>query len=187
MIRSATAFDARAIATIHVEAWRAAYRGIVPDEYLDSFSIDGREAAWRENLLAADTSTWVAEESDDIVGWISAGPSRDTDAGRSAGEIWAVYVAPGCWGKGVGRSLCVRAEQHLQTQGFIAVTLWVLKDNERAVKFYQSNGFVLDLGATKVIERGGKTLSEVRFRKPLIVGANRPSREIAQHLPIPPE
>ncbi|HEX4227838.1 MAG TPA: GNAT family N-acetyltransferase [Bryobacteraceae bacterium] len=147
MIRSATPVDARAIATIHVEAWRAAYRGIVPDEY-----------------LAADTSTWVAQESDAAVGWISAGPSRDTDAGTSAGEIWAIYVAPGCWGKGVGRSLCVQAEQHLRTEGFIAVTLWVLKDNERAVKFYQSNGFILDIGAIKEIERGGRTLSEVRFQ-----------------------
>jgi ribosomal protein S18 acetylase RimI-like enzyme len=172
-IRSASPVDARAIATIHVEAWRAACRGIVPDEYLDSLSIDGRETAWRQNLLAADTSTWVAQESDAIVGWISAGPSRDTDAGTSASEIWAVYVAPGCWGKGVGRSLCVQAEQHLRTEGFIAVTLWVLKDNERAVKFYQSNGFVLDIGATKKIKRGGKTLSEVRFRKPLIAGADR--------------
>ena len=175
MIRSAAPADAHAIATIHVEAWRAAYRGIVPDEYLDSLSIDGRESAWRQNLLAADTSTWVAQDSDAIVGWISAGPSRDTDAGASAGEIWAVYVAPGCWGRGVGRTLCAQAEQHLRTEGFIAVTLWVLKDNERAVKFYRSNGFVLDLGATKEIERGGKTLSEVRFQKPLIASARRSS------------
>jgi len=174
-IRSATPVDARAIATIHVAAWQAAYRGIVPDEYLRSLSIDGRASAWQQNLLAADSSTWVAQESDAIVGWTSVGPSRDADADTSAGEIWAVYVAPACWGKGVGRSLCVHAEQHLRTEGFIAVSLWVLKDNERAVKFYQSNGFVLDIGATKYIERGGKTLSEVRFTKQLFAGANRPS------------
>lgn len=70
--------------------------------------------------------------------------------------------------KGSAGSLCEQAEQHLRTEGFITVTLWVLKDNKRAVKFYQSNGFALDIGATKEIERGGKTLSEVRFRKPLI-------------------
>jgi ribosomal protein S18 acetylase RimI-like enzyme len=175
MIRSATPGDARAIAMIHVEAWRAAYRGIVPDEYLDSLSIDRRESVWRRNLLADDSSTWVAQESDAIVGWISAGPSRDTGAAASAGEIWAVYVAPGRWGKGVGRSLCVQAEQYLSTEGFITVSLWVLKDNERAVKFYQSNGFILDIGNTKEIQRGGKTLLEVRFRKLLIAGSNRPS------------
>jgi ribosomal protein S18 acetylase RimI-like enzyme len=172
MIRSATPADARAIATIHVESWRAAYRGILPDEYLDSLSIDAREAVWRQNLVAADTSTWVAQESNAILGWISAGPSRDTDAGRSVGEIWAVYVAPGCWGRGVGRSLCLQAEQHFRTEGCLAMTLWVLKDNERAQKFYRSNGFILDIGATKEIERGGKTFSEVRFRKALIEGAN---------------
>jgi ribosomal protein S18 acetylase RimI-like enzyme len=160
--------DARAIAAIHVEAWRAAYRGIVPDEYLDSLSIDSRESAWRQNLVTAETPTWVAEESDAIAGWISAGPVRDADAGTSAGEIWGVYVAPACWGKGVGRSLCAQAEEYLRTAGFAAATLWVLEDNERAVKFYESTGFVLDVGATKQIGRGGKTLSEVRFRKPLI-------------------
>lgn len=167
-IRSATPVDARAIATIHVEAWRAAYRGIVPGEYLDALSIDDRAASWRQILLAADTSTWVAQESDAVSGWISAGPSRDLDAGASTGEIWAVYVAPECWGKGVGRALCEQAEAHLGREGFLAVTLWVLQDNERAVKFYRSYGFVLDIGATKEIERGGKTLSEVRFRKPLV-------------------
>lgn len=170
MIRSATPADARAIATIHVEAWRAAYRGIVPDEYLDSLSIDGRESAWRQNLLASDTSTWVAQESNGIVGWISAGPNRERDVGTSAGEIWAVYVAPESWGKGVGRSLCVQAQQHLCAEGFLSVTLWVLKGNERAVRFYQSNGFVLDIGGIKQIERGGKTLAEIRFSKPLIAG-----------------
>jgi ribosomal protein S18 acetylase RimI-like enzyme len=54
------------------------------------------------------------------------------------------------------------------------VTLWVLKDNERAQKFYRSNGFMLDLGATKDVERGGKTFSEVRFRKALLEGAKYP-------------
>jgi ribosomal protein S18 acetylase RimI-like enzyme len=167
-IRSATPDDARSIATIHVEAWQAAYRGIVPDEYLDSLSIDTREPTWRQILLAGDSATWVAEASDNIVGWISAAASRDADAaGASTGEIWAVYVAPGRWGRGVGRSLCETAEQHLRLEGLAEVTLWVLRDNERAVKFYQSNGFVLDVGQEKTLERGGKTLFEDRFRKRL--------------------
>jgi ribosomal protein S18 acetylase RimI-like enzyme len=172
-IRSATPDDARVIATIHVEAWRTAYRGIVPDEYLNSLSIDGRESAWRQHLLASHATTWVAQVSDAIVAWISIGPSRDADAGASTGEIWAVYVAPVCWRRGVGRSLCEHAEQQLRLEGFIELTLWVLKDNERAVKFYQSNGFVLDFDCEKEIERGGKTLAEARFRKPLIASPNR--------------
>jgi hypothetical protein len=79
----------------------------------------------------------------------------------------ATFTAPGRWRKGVGRALCETAERHLHLGGFIEVTLWVLKDNERAVKFYQSSGFVLDVGHEKGFERGGKTLTEVRLRKGL--------------------
>jgi GNAT superfamily N-acetyltransferase len=156
------------IATIHVEAWQAAYRGIVPDEYLDSLSIDERALTWREILSTGNETVWIAQESETIVGWISAAASRDADAGAATGEIRAVYVAPGRWRKGVGRALCETAERHLRLGGFIEVTLWVPKDNERAVKFYQSNGFVPDVGLERTLERGGKVLSEVRFRKRLI-------------------
>ena len=156
------------IAMIHVEAWRAAYRGIVPDEFLDSLSVDERESTWKQILLTADAETWVAEQSETIIGWISAAASRDADPRASTGEIWGIYVAPGRWRIGVGRSLCETAERYLRRQGFTEVTLWVLRDNERAVKFYQSNGFVLDVGHGKILERGGKALQEDRFRKSLI-------------------
>ena len=107
------------IAKIHVEAWRAAYRGIVLDEFLDSLSVDKRESIWRQNLLAGDAAAWVAQESEAIVGWISAAASRDPDAHAHTAEIWAVYVAPECWGRGIGRSLCETAERYLRLDGFI--------------------------------------------------------------------
>jgi hypothetical protein len=34
---------ARSVAEIHVEAWRAAYAGIVPADYLAALSVDKRE------------------------------------------------------------------------------------------------------------------------------------------------
>jgi len=148
---------------------------IVPDEFLDSLSVDKRESTWRQHLLAGDAAAWVAQESETMVGWISAAGSRDSDADASTGEIWAVHVAPEHWGRGVGRSLCETAERYLRLEGFIEVTLWVLRDNERAVKFYRSNGFVLDIGHEKMLERGGKTLPEDRFRKPLIAPPIQPS------------
>jgi ribosomal protein S18 acetylase RimI-like enzyme len=173
-IRSATPDDARIIATIHVESWRAAYRGIVPDDFLASLSLEKRELAWQQSLLAGDSSTWVALEAETILGWISAAASRDADAEASTGEIWAVYIAPGHWGRGVGRSLYETAERSLLQKGFTELTLWVLTENERAIGFYQSNGFVLDIARGKTIERGGKTLTEDRFRKPLIAGSDGP-------------
>jgi ribosomal protein S18 acetylase RimI-like enzyme len=168
IIRSARPEDALRIATIHVDAWRAAYRGIVPDEYLRALSIEKRHAGWQQDLEAGHPFTWVAEEGDSVLGWISAAASRDADARRSTGEIWAVYIDPSHWGEGVGRALCDTAQQELRRLGFTEATLWVLKDNQRALRFYLSNGFARDACEDRIIQRGGKELREVRLRKQFV-------------------
>jgi GNAT superfamily N-acetyltransferase len=165
IVRPARLEDALRIATIHVEAWRAAYRRIVPDEFLDALSIEQRHMTWQQHLAAGESFTWVAEDADATHGWISAGRSRDVDAGQSTGEIWAVYVDPDHWSEGVGRTLCTAAEQELRRQGFTDATLWVLKGNERALQFYLESGFIHDHCEDRIIGRGGKELSEVRMRK----------------------
>jgi len=168
IIRQASPDDALRIATIHVEAWRVAYRGIVPDEYLRSLSVERRHLGWRQILEVAEESIWVAEDGERALGWISASRSRDVDAAQSTGEIWAIYVDPVCWGKGVGRALFAAAEQDLRRGGFTEATLWVLKDNERALRFYTSIGLVHDPCGDRVEHVGGKALVEVRLRKQLV-------------------
>jgi len=52
MVRRATPADAAGIARVHVDAWRATYRGIVPDEHLDALSYEGRQGMWSRILEA---------------------------------------------------------------------------------------------------------------------------------------
>lgn len=163
--RAAVPEDALAIATIHVSAWQSAYRGIVPDEYLDSLSIEQRASGWRQILSQNPEDVWVALEDNTILGWISAAASRDSDAGPATGEIWAIYVAPEHWRSGIGRMLCEGAEQRLGKQGMDEVTLWVLRDNQHALRFYESRGFSIDPGIEKTDAR--TKLIEVRMRKRL--------------------
>jgi ribosomal protein S18 acetylase RimI-like enzyme len=165
-VRRATAQDARAIAAIHVESWRSAYHGIVPDEYLWSLSIDHRERFWRDALEGTGPETWVAEENGEVRGWMSVAMSRDSDAPPSTGELWAIYVHPTHWRRGVGQLLWDTAEEQLRHSGFTEVTLWVFKDNAPALGFYRSNGFVAEHGE-KTIRVGGTDLIEVRLRKQL--------------------
>jgi ribosomal protein S18 acetylase RimI-like enzyme len=167
IVRPARVEDALPIATIHVEAWQVAYRGIVPDEFLNTLSIEHRRAGWQQILNAREASTWVAADGDTVLGWISAARCRDADTSQSTGEIWAVYVGPSHWSKGAGRALCSVAEQELRKSGFTDITLWVLKDNERALRFYLSIGYARDACEHRIIERGGKALSEVRMKKQL--------------------
>jgi hypothetical protein len=47
MIRKATPEDARAIAEVHVKSWRAAYRDLLPQDFLQGLSVDRREQQWQ--------------------------------------------------------------------------------------------------------------------------------------------
>jgi ribosomal protein S18 acetylase RimI-like enzyme len=166
VIRPATPDDSRAIATIHVLAWQARYQGVVPAQFLAALSVEQRERMWRQKLEQGAPDTWVMEEHGAVLGWINAGASRDPDALPSTSELWAIYVDPKHWRRGVGQRLWSEIEDQLRRSGFADVTLWVLRDNAGALAFYRSNGFVVD-GLEKPIELGGTELVEIRLRKAL--------------------
>jgi ribosomal protein S18 acetylase RimI-like enzyme len=165
MIRRAVREDARAIADIHVRTWQVGYQGIVPEEFLSSLSIDQRELAWREGLERATSEVWVAEDSGAIRGWISAARSRDSDASPTTAELWAIYVDPAWWRRGLGRALWQVARDHLAAAGFTTITLWLLEQNQRALAFYRSLFFELDPAPEQFFERAGARLREIRLRR----------------------
>jgi ribosomal protein S18 acetylase RimI-like enzyme len=167
LIRRATPDDAHAIAVIHVESSRMAYRGLFPDEILSAYSVERREAVWRQSLQARDGEVWVAEEASHQLGWICVGKSRDPGAAESTGELWAMYIDPPAWRRGIGRALWSEAEAYLRSQGFSSVTLWVLGDNARAMGFYRALGFEEDPGHARTRDRGGARLVELRLRREL--------------------
>lgn len=166
-VRRATLDDALAIATIHVRAWQAAYQGIVDAAFLDSLSVEEREARWRKNLTEGASAMYVAEGPDGVIGWASVGRCRDPDATPAPGELWAIYVAPDRWHRGIGRALWARGRSHLAGDGFKEVVVWVLEDNRPARRFYEAVGFGVEPDRTKVIDIGGAGLREIRLRGPL--------------------
>ncbi len=164
LIRRALESDAVGIATVHVRAWQAAYRGIVPDAYLDSLSVDARAKNWREILVRdGPAEVWVAVLSGDVAGWIAFGPLRDGPATAQSGELEAIYVSAQYWGAGLGRGLLLKARGRLAERGFTTVSLWVLLENTRAIRFYRAAGFAPNRESEKQIIIGGKPLMEIRY------------------------
>jgi hypothetical protein len=53
-IRRAMPGDARGIARVHVETWRSAYAGILPDQVIEQMSVDDKAAAWRRLIQRQD-------------------------------------------------------------------------------------------------------------------------------------
>jgi ribosomal protein S18 acetylase RimI-like enzyme len=167
-VRPAAESDALGVARVHVFTWQVAYRGIVPDAYLEALSVGRRESVWRESILRGTPELWVADTGSEIIGWAAFGPSRDMDAARNTGELEATYVMPSFWAKGIGRNLWLAARQRLVQHGFLTATLWVLKDNLRARGFYRAAGFSEDSVSEKEIVLGGQKLREVRYAVSLI-------------------
>lgn len=165
IIRTADVADAAAIAEIHVASWRAAYRGIVPDAHLAALDVRERAVSWRDRLAADDrrTRTLLAEEDGRVVGFLTAGPTRDDDLAATTGEVYALYVAPDRWSRGVGRGLLAAGLDTLSS-GHDRVTLWVLGDNRPARGFYEAMGFMAD-GSAKTDVIGGAALTEVRYAR----------------------
>lgn len=163
-VRPATVSDARAIAAIHVEAWRKAYCGIMPEVVLAALDVTAREKFWRE-LLAEPHSTLVGESDFGIGGFCSVIPARNGDAGVA--EIAAIYVAPASWRQGTGRDLCAAAFRGARKEGYTGMILWVLSANRAAISFYRAQGFAPD-GATRAEEISkGVLLEVVRLRRGL--------------------
>jgi GNAT superfamily N-acetyltransferase len=161
-VRRATVDDARAIAEVHVETWRAAYGHIFPREVLDGLSVDERERLWRASVPERDTAVFVAEREDEgeTVGFASAGASRDEDA-PGVGELYAIYVAPAAWGSGAGQALMAAAVAWL-AERYSEAILWVATDNPRARRFYEKEGWVVDGTRTDVLR--GVQVPETRYR-----------------------
>lgn len=166
LIRPAQPEDALAVARVHVRSWQAAYRSLLPDEYLDQLRPEDRAA--RYDFSHTDPQkpyTQVAESDGVILGFATTAPARDADC-AGLGELLALYVAPESWGQGTGQQLVAAARQRLADEGFAELVLWMLEGNVRADRFYRKDGWLPD-GAQKRDEIWGITVSEIRYRRPL--------------------
>ena len=99
---------AEALAQLHLDVWDDAYPGLMPQEILDErrAKVDERIERWR-GILGQDEPTWLSENAEGPVGFVSIGPTRDNDTDIPL-QLFALYVRAGYSGhaqdfEGVGR------------------------------------------------------------------------------------
>ncbi len=141
-------------AYVHWKSWHEAYPEIIDPSYLDALTLEKCEQiAFRfpDQLL-------VAKEEDRVIGFASYGECRDEDL-SDTGEVYAIYLLKEYWGQGIGYRLMKEALQQLKDYSTIAV--WVLKENDRAIRFYEHMGFQPD-GKEAVIKLG-TPVTEIRM------------------------
>lgn len=177
-VRWARVDDAAGVAAVHVDAWRAAYAGLIDQSVLDALRVEQRTASWTSWIarsldgIPTDSDErpshrmLVAELDGRVLGWAGFGAGRDADDSER-GELAGLYAHPNVWSSGVGHALIMRAEAELRAEGWNEAYLWVLRGNTRAVDFYERHGWHAD-GGEKFGDAGGATgLHELRHVRTL--------------------
>lgn len=161
-IRRAALEDAAGIAKVHVDTWRTAYTGLVPDEVLANMTYEQREDMWRNILTnwSHANFVYVAAAADQIVGFVSGGKLREDKPGYT-GELYAIYLLQNTQGQGLGRRLVEALASALIEQGHTTMLLWVFRDNPPARGFYEALGG--QVVSDKTFELGGKEFVEVSY------------------------
>lgn len=164
-VRPAVLRDAPAIAHIHVEAWKHAYKGLVADADLQTLSVDKRLTMWREAIEYAEPQVWVAcDAHQQVMGFVAFDRSRDPKTKATVGEIWALYLQPDCIGQGVGSALWGAARDACEEEGFGEITAWVYARNTLGLNFYDAMGFKREMKTLRTTSVGANRLEELRVR-----------------------
>ncbi|HIY65142.1 MAG TPA: GNAT family N-acetyltransferase [Candidatus Agrococcus pullicola] len=163
-VRDALAEDAAAIARIQVDAWCAAYAGLIDDAFLAAMDVEHRIVTWGETVRTPPRglALRVAELDDEVIGWSAVSTGHDPDGG----ELRGYYVHPERWGQGAGRALMHDALRQLRDRGCRIAYLWVLIGNDSAMRVYEQFGWRLT-GEEAERESRGIVLRETRMTRSL--------------------
>lgn len=140
-IRPAKAADVEDLARLHVETWNETYQGLLPDSYFGEKALEDRRRMWTRALVDEPDRAQliVVAESDGLIGFAWSGPTvPDRDGAPTDRQLYAIYVRASHHGLGIGQQLLD------EVVGKGPASLWVARDNPRARRFYERNGFEAD-------------------------------------------
>ncbi|WP_210585021.1 GNAT family N-acetyltransferase [Streptomyces sp. GESEQ-35] len=160
--------DCDRVAEIRIRGWQTAYRGLMPQSYLDGLSAeeDAERRRTRFTQSEAGVVNLVADRAGETAGWACHGPYRNGEVRTEDVELYALYVDSESFGHGIGQALLQESVRRCAAAGHRRMLLWVLKGNARARHFYERAGFRAD-GAEESFVVAGVVVPEVRYAREL--------------------
>ena len=145
-VRPATVNDAEGIESVRITTWKACFRGIVSDAFLDGLTVTAsRIQQYRKRIKDTNRSALVVASSGaEIIGMGIAEPCDEVELNAGVGEVRALYVLPAWQGRSVGRELLAGLTDALRDRGYRAAVLWTLRDRPPTRRFYEANGWTFD-------------------------------------------
>jgi lincosamide nucleotidyltransferase A/C/D/E len=162
-VRVATVDDVAAVCTVRMRSWRAAYHGLMPQAVIDSIDIGTMWSAWRAAVRVPPSPAmrlFVAGPPGTVHAYAMVRP--DDGNGRAA-QVAAMYSDPTAWGTTAGWSAFTTGVEFLRSLGYADLSLWMLKGNGRAGRFYERAGWLPD-GEEQTTTTAEGSYVEVRYR-----------------------
>ena len=129
---------------MRVDSWRATYRGMVPDGYLDAMRVEDSAALWQRVLSVPEQSkpsvhVLEAAGTSEIVGFASAMLLPEVKLGFDS-ELTGIYLAQPLQRQGWGQCLAKAVITDCLQRGATGMLVWVLAGNQAGRQFYEKLG-----------------------------------------------
>jgi GNAT superfamily N-acetyltransferase len=129
--------DAADIAALHAESWRSAYRGLLPDAFLDGPVVVDRVQLWNARMAASDSHRRFVSKAvagGDLVGFVCVLLDAEPAWGALLDNL---HVKPGRTGRGIGHRLFREAREWVTIAApGQRMHLTVIEGNFKARRFY---------------------------------------------------
>jgi len=162
-IRKAEISDASEIATVHIGSWLTTYRGIMPDEKLDSLNHDSCTKKWEGNIqrsFEGKEILLVAESDKKIVGFCGGSPNDDPNTKKKyQDDLRMIYFLKEYQKQGIGRKLVSEYVKILKSMNINSMIIWVLEENDSKCFYEKLGGKIV---AEKILNFG-KELKAVGY------------------------
>lgn len=163
-IRLAVPADAPDMAEVLMRSWEAAYKDIIPAEFIRAKNATRLEL-FRRVITDENMHAYVIVHDGKTIGILRVAPPQDADVGDECYELHYLYLHPDYFRQGAGTRAMDFAFDTARNAHKQSMTVWVLAENVNAIRFYEKCGFAAD-GKTETTEHG-KTLERIRMRRDL--------------------
>jgi len=162
LLRKAELGDEAEIANVHLNSWREIYKGLLPQDYLDSLPLtfSRRMRWWKKSIAEEREIIQIIETNEGIVGFSCFGPARRSEDSDMA-ELYAIYLLERHKGKGFGFELLRSGLKLMKESGFKKAYCWVL-DKNPTIEFYKRTG-AQNSGVTMDAEIGDQKVTELMY------------------------
>lgn len=137
ILREAVAPDIERVSKLYLANWQSTYRGLLPDEYLDSLTLDGILKTWSDYLNNPENRIYTAFERNDFLGFAAC--ERDEELSECL-YLHSLHVAQAARGRGVGSALISRVWERALELNCSELSICVVRGNENARRLYVSLG-----------------------------------------------